>query len=144
MKGYADTGFVVSLYKTETTSAAAAKAMKKLLPPVWLSPLCELELCNAFHLAVFRGELTTGAAAQKRRLFLDDAANGIFVVQPVATPALYAKAIELADRHSARLGSRSLDLMHVAAALLLGAERFLSFDERPRKVAKAEGLKVGL
>jgi len=32
--------------------------------------------------------------------------------------------------------------MHVAAALLLKAEMFLSFDERQRKVAKAEGLKV--
>jgi hypothetical protein len=31
--------------------------------------------------------------------------------------------------------------MHVAAALLQKAETFLSFDERQRKAAKAEGLK---
>jgi len=41
-----------------------------------------------------------------------------------------------------KLGTRSLDLMHAAAALLLGSETFLSFDERQRKAAKSEGLKV--
>lgn len=61
---------------------------------------------------------------------------------PVPASALFAKTLELADRHSARLGTRSLDLMHVAAALLLNAGTFLSFDEPQRKAAKAEGLKV--
>jgi hypothetical protein len=91
---------------------------------------------------VFRGELDQGAAALKKRLFLDDVANGIFTVMPIPASALYQRAVELANRHSAKLGTRSLDLMHVAAALLLGAGTFLSFDERQRKTAKAEGLKV--
>ena len=33
--------------------------------------------------------------------------------------------------------------MHAAAALLLKAEPLLSFDERQRKAARAEGLKLG-
>jgi len=140
MKSYADTGFIVSLYKVETTSVAAARTMDALAAPVWLSPLGDLELRNAFQLSVFRGELSTEAAAQKRRLFEGDVANGVFVVLPVPGSALYAKAGDLADRYSACFGSRSLDLMHVATALLLGAERFLSFDERQRRVASAEGL----
>lgn len=142
MSVYADTGFVVALYKTETTSIRAARIMRRLSPPVWLSPLDELELSNAFQLSVFRGELGADAAALKKRLFLEDINNGIFVIMPVPATTLYPKAIELADRHSARLGTRSLDLMHVAAALLLQAGTFLSFDERQRKVAKAEGLKL--
>jgi hypothetical protein len=73
---------------------------------------------------------------------LADVANGIFAIMPVPASALFAKAGELADRHSARRGTRSLDLMHVAAALLLKAGVFLSFDDRQRKAAKAEGLKV--
>jgi hypothetical protein len=32
--------------------------------------------------------------------------------------------------------------MHVAAALILEADLFLSFDERQRKAAEAEGLEV--
>jgi hypothetical protein len=36
-----------------------------------------------------------------------------------------------------------LDLMHVAAALNLHADLILSFDERQRKAAEAEGMRVG-
>ena len=143
MKAYADTGFVVSLYKSETTSAAAATTMKQLHPPIWLSPLGELELHNAFQLSVFRGEIHPAAALRKKQLFAEDLAKGIFLIQQVPATTLYPKAIELAERHSATLGTRSLDLMHVAAALILKAELFLSFDERQRKAAEMEGLRVG-
>lgn len=142
MKAYADTGFVVSLYKAETTSAAAAAIMGRLQAPVWLSQLGELELHNAFQLAVFRGEIDTASAIRKKQLFAEDLAKGVFFIQPVPAAALYSKAIELAERHSAILGTRSLDLMHVTAALILKADLFLSFDERQRKVAEKEGMAV--
>jgi predicted nucleic acid-binding protein len=142
MNSYADTGFVVTLYKEETTSARAASLMARQAASVRMSQLGELEFRNALLLAVFRGELSASDAALKKRLFKEDVANGIFVITPVPASRLFAKAMELADRHSARLGTRSLDLMHVAAAVLLKANTFLSFEERQRKVAKAEGLKV--
>lgn len=142
MSAYADTGFVVSLYKVETTSARAAAAMKRVQTPVWISPPGELELRNAFQLALFRGEIDPKAAELKKSLFLEDVEKGVFAIMPVPASALYPKAVELAERHSARLGTRSLDLLHVAAAVLLGAEIFLSFDERQRKAARAEGLKI--
>jgi hypothetical protein len=37
---------------------------------------------------------------------------------------------------------RSLDLLHVAAALILEARVFFSFDDRQRKAAAGEGLNV--
>jgi hypothetical protein len=40
------------------------------------------------------------------------------------------------------MATRSLDLMHVATALLSKARVFLSTDIRQRKAAKAEGLTV--
>lgn len=143
MNAYADTGFLVSLYKVETTSPAAAAMMSRLQTPVWLSPLGELELHNAFQLSIFRGEIDNSAATRKQQLFADDLTKGIFIIQPVPAATLYPKALELAARHSATLGTRSLDLMHVAAALLLNAELFLSFDDRQRKAAEAEGMRVG-
>lgn len=143
MKAYADTGFVVSLYKAETTSAAAAATMARLQAPVWLSQLGELELHNAFQLSVFRGEIDPAAALRKKQLLAQDLAKSIFLIQPVPAAILYSKSIELAERHSATLGTRSLDLMHVAAALLLKADLFLSFDERQRKAAEAEGIAIG-
>ena len=49
--------------------------------------------------------------------------------------------IQLAQRHGARLGTRTLDTLHVAAALELRAKRFWTFDMRQAKLAEAEGLK---
>lgn len=37
----------------------------------------------------------------------------------------------------------AIDLMHVAAALILKADLILSFDERQRKAAEIEGMRVG-
>jgi predicted nucleic acid-binding protein len=142
MRAYADTGFIVTLYKEEATSTRAAALMARLATTVHLSQLGELEVRNALHLAVFRGELSAADAALKKRTFLGDVANGIFSITPVPASELFPKSCQLADRHSSRLGTRSLDLLHVAAALLLKADTFLSFDERQRKAAKLEGLKV--
>lgn len=139
----ADTGFIVSFYKMETTSLAATQAISRIQPPVWLSQLGELELHNAFQLSVFRGEIDAAAASAKYQLFAADLARGSFAILPVPAATLYPKAIDLAQRHSASLGTRSLDLMHVAAALILKADLFLSFDERQRKVAVLEGMQVG-
>ncbi len=143
MNVYADTGFIVSLYKAETTSPAAAAMMSRLQAPVWLSPLGELELHNAFQLSIFRGEIDASAAILKQQLFADDLAKGVFAILPVPATTLYPKVIELSDHHSATLGTRSLDLMHVAAALILEVDLFLRFNERQRKAAEAEGLAVG-
>lgn len=116
--------------------------MARLQAPVWISQLGELEVRNTFQLAVFRGEIDTASALHKKQLFAEDLAKGIFLIHAIPATHLYPKAIELAERHSATLGTRSLDLMHVAAALILKADLFLSFDERQRKAAKLEGLRV--
>jgi predicted nucleic acid-binding protein len=142
VKAYADTGFVVSLYKMESTSEKAAALMRKLESPVWISALSEIELRNAFQLSVFRGEIDKASAELKLRLFQQDLKKGIYAVMPVSSSALHSKTAELIDRHSARIGTRSLDLMHIATAILLNADLFLSFDLRQRKAAKLEGLKV--
>jgi hypothetical protein len=40
------------------------------------------------------------------------------------------------------LGVRSLDILHVAIAMSLGARTFLSFDDRQRALATRAGLTV--
>lgn len=37
---------------------------------------------------------------------------------------------------------RSMDILHVATAIELGAEEFLTFDLNQKKLAEAEGLRV--
>ena len=142
MVAFADTGFIASLYLKESTSASARAAIQA--PPVVLplTPLAALELRNAFNRAVQRQRIT---AAQRDALWQDveaDIASGFLVLTPVPADELHHKARQLSDRYTPTLGTRSLDLLHVAAALVLQAKVFFSFDDRQRKAAASEGLKV--
>jgi hypothetical protein len=142
MVAYADTGFVASLYLKETTSAGARAAIQSTPVTLPLTPLGELELRNAFNRSVQRRRITT---AQRDELWQDveaDIARGFLVPTPVASDELHKKARQLSDRHTPTLGTRSLDLLHVAAALMLDANVFFSFDERQRKAAASEAMTV--
>jgi len=142
MVAFADTGFIASLYLEESTSKAADAALGTKRVPLPLTPLAALELRNAFNRAVQRQRIT---AAQRDALWQDveaDIASGFLVLTPVAADELHHKARQLSDRYTPTLGTRSLDLLHVAAALVLQAKVFFSFDDRQRKAAASEGLKV--
>ena len=142
MKSYADTGFLVSLYLNEATTKAANVAVKTVRQPLPLIPLGFLELRNALYLAAFRkqiSEATRKAAWQRVEL---DIKNGIYVEAPIGQLDLHEKAAQLAQKYTATFGTRTLDLLHIAAAILLGASQLLSFDERQRQAAKREGLKL--
>ena len=56
--------------------------------------------------------------------------------------AAYETAVELARKHGPQMGMKTLDTLHVACALELGAREFWTFDERQAKLAKAAGLTV--
>jgi len=142
MVAFADTGFIASLYLKESTAAPARAAIQAAPVVLPLTPLAALELRNAFNRAVQRQRIT---AAQRDALWQDveaDIASGFLVLTPVAADELHHKARRLSDRYTPRLGTRSLDLLHVAAALVLQAKVFFSFDDRQRKAAASEGLKV--
>jgi predicted nucleic acid-binding protein len=137
---YADTGFLVSLYGQDDHSDAAT-ALLKSKPVFVLTALGEAEFTNALELRVFRKEWTRREARSVRDLFLQHQAAGFF--RPAALGSeVWEKALALARRHSSKLGSRTLDLLHVASALTLRPDVFYSFDKRQRKLAKAEHLRV--
>jgi len=142
MVGYADTGFIASLYLPEATSTRAIAAARRLKEALPVTPLILLEFRNALNLAVKRGGIDGAERETIWRTFEGDLADGIFVHAPLSTSEVYRKARELSDRHTPKVGTRSLDLLHVAAALTLGAKEMFTFDERQAKAAKAEGLKI--
>jgi predicted nucleic acid-binding protein len=140
---YADSSILVSLYRpTEELSAEARRVIEATPLPVILSQLSLLEIRNAFNLAIHRRECET---TEREAVFADierQMAVGVFRMAAVSQTDIYAKARELSDRHTPLVAARSLDLMHIAAALLVKARVFLSTDIRQRKVAISEGLKV--
>ena len=141
MSAYADTSFLVSLYVLDGNSARAAARMKSAALPLSLNPLGEVEIANAFQLRLFRKELDRSQMKAAQKLFREDLANGIVVLRPLP-PAAFDEARRLAEKHTRRLGTRSLDVLHVASALVLRATTSYTFDEKQRKLAKAEGLRV--
>jgi predicted nucleic acid-binding protein len=100
-----------------------------------------MELTNALELRVFRQELTRTEAVAVRDHFLSDLRAGVFQIAELK-PDIWHTAERLARRHTARLGTRTLDILHIAAALTLKPDAFLTFDERERKLARAERLRV--
>lgn len=140
---YADSGFIVSLYRpSEKLSRVAWQTIKETPGAVILSPLSLLEIRNALNLAIRRGEM----GVRERDAVLADIQNrietGFFQMAEVGQSRIYARAAKLSDRYTPEFSTRSLDLMHVATALLCKAERFLSTDSRQREAAKAEGFDV--
>ena len=140
---YADSGFVVSLYLTsEGTSAKARQEVKQVSKPILLSPLSLLEIRNALNFGINRGEIS---GTQRDAVLTEIDAQietGFFRLVEASQSSIYAKARELSNKHTPEFATRSLDLMHLAAALLSDARNFLTFDRRQSKAAVAEGLIV--
>lgn len=98
-------------------------------------------MINAIQLRLFRKELNSSEIKAASALFQEDIANGIFSRKPMNVTA-YEQAKRLARRRTSNLGTRTLDILHVASALTLKAEYFATFDRTQKKLASAEGLKL--
>jgi hypothetical protein len=101
----------------------------------------ELEVVNALHLRVFRKELSGSHVQASLNDFEKDMRNGILLLRPLPEQA-FERAGQLSRQTTARLGTRTADLLHVAAALELAADYLYTFDQQQRKLARAVGLKT--
>ncbi len=141
MSAYADTSFLASLYVLDGNSALAAARMTRAQLPLLLTPLGELELTNAVSLRLFRKELSASQVKAALTLIRNDLQDGVLMVNAL-TASAFERAKQIARRQTPRLGTRTLDVLHVASALVLQADTFYSFDARQAKLAAAEGLLV--
>jgi len=137
---YADTGFLVSLYGQDPQSVAA-RLLAQVQPTFLLTPLGEAEFVNALELQVFRKEWTRSQAQTIHNHFLQHQAAAIIRSEPFPLEA-WERAVVLSRRHCAVFGTRTLDVLHVASALVLKPDVFFTFDKRQSLLAKAEGLRV--
>jgi len=139
---YLDSGVLVKNYCFEANSPAAVALLLAESPPLPLTHFQETELKNAFRLKVFRREIY---AAEMRAALanLDQDIREDRLVRPnYSLTAVFRRAEDLSTAFAATTGARTLDILHVAAALEIGSGKFVSFDERQRAIAKKAGLKV--
>jgi predicted nucleic acid-binding protein len=107
-----------------------------------LTALNEFELLNAVRFAVFRQVLPAVAGATIIQAFETDVADGKLVIEGCNLARVLAEAKQLSMAQTMAGGHRSFDILHIAAALQLKADTFLSFDANQRALAQAAGLMV--
>jgi predicted nucleic acid-binding protein len=142
MSVYADTSFLMAAYSPEPESMRVLAWLQSARHPLPFTPLHRLEVRNAIRLRVFRGEITPDQRQQAFQEIESDLEDAILAHIAVPWSDTLREAETLAATHAEKLGARSMDLLHVALALTIGAGEFFSFDARQSALAKAAGLKV--
>ena len=139
---YFDSGVLLKLYLSEPNSPQAVTLVREKggLPPI--TGLHRLEMKAAIGQKQGRGEISETERAQVLANFETDLAAGVFTGTSPAWAEVFMKAEGLASEHAATNLCRSLDTLHVALALALGATEFCTFDQRQATMAKAAGLPV--
>ena len=111
-------------------------------PDVLVTELHRCELAHSLEQQVFRAKASPADTKIASIDFERDCNAGLWRLVDLP-PSAFRTCITLAQRFTARLGCRTLDALHVAAALELEAEEFWTFDERQNQLAAAAGLRVG-
>lgn len=141
MTSCVDASFLVSLYVLDANSVRASAKMRRATLPLLLTDIGRIEILNAIGLRLFRKELLADEAKRVRDLFREDAERGVIRVTPLPVAA-YAQAEQIALKHTPLLGTRTLDVLHVAGALVFRADAFYTFDQKQAALASAVGLRV--
>ncbi len=138
----ADTSFLFSLYGNDAHTSQAVAWLKSQRAALTLTKLGEYELGNALRFSEFRRGLAPGEAALFWAQFEADRDSGRLQIHVCNLADVVDEAKRLSATYTLTGGHRGFDILHVAAALILKAQQFLTFDANQKKLAEAEGLIV--
>ena len=139
---YADPSALRRIYVHDEGSRAFCAWRGRVRGSLPLTLFGRAELVNSIALAVFRGDIAedVGAAA------LTDLENDLTAGRLHLADLLWRRALErtadLSREHTPKLGTRTLDVLHVGSALVLGCKSFVTYDHRQAALAKVAGLRL--
>jgi predicted nucleic acid-binding protein len=139
---YVDSSALRQLYAHNVHSAAMAAWRFKHPGSLTVTRFGRTELINSMASAVFRQDITDAAFQAFLRALAEDFLDGDLQLVDVPWRVALDRSAELSRQHTPALGTRSLDVLHVASALELKARQFVTYDERQAKLAVTCGLKV--
>ncbi len=150
MIAYPDTSFLCSLYREQDHSPHADAYKAAMSEPLHFTNLLEFEFIQAIRLQVWLHAANWKKGYSEReadQMIADwerDVATGLNLLIPCDMDAVLRLARTFSLKHTGAGVHRTLDVLHVATAVHLGAEEFLTFDDRQRALAAHAGLRVPL
>jgi predicted nucleic acid-binding protein len=129
MTTYIDSSVLVAVYVPERFSRAARSAVRTA-GQVPFTTLHRLEVPNAFELLVGRGAITRDERRAIERQLQEDLDAQRLTSASIDLDRVFADAAELSRTYTAKFLTRSLDLLHVAAAHVMECTAFVSADDR--------------
>jgi predicted nucleic acid-binding protein len=151
MRAYADSSFLVKLVSSESDREKAIGEYRRVgNPALFFLPLHELEVTSAILQRAYHQRHSIPSAERKEIARERDVAlarveklkGRRFIEVELDGESAHQLAMELVLKRTEADGNRAIDILHVANALTLGSELFLTADQRQAQVAKAEGLEV--
>jgi predicted nucleic acid-binding protein len=136
---YLDTSAFLKLYIREEESGDVQRLVAGQSAPLPVWDGLEMEFTNALWLKVFRQELEEAEATRLLKLFADRRMRGLYFTPELPRARLLERFRDLA-KLTPQTGCRTMDILHVAAALEIGIGTFVSFDERQSHLAALAGL----
>lgn len=138
---YADPSALTRLYIHQAGSREMAAWRAKIRGALTVTHHGRTEVVNAICRAAFLGQLHKNGLTEALADFNADFLSGHLRQADILWRAALNRAAELSQSHTPKLGTRSLDVLHVACALELKLRHFLTFDARQQQLAVAAGLK---
>ena len=137
-----DSGVLWKLDLPEPNAAQAVTLVQSASSSPVLTALQLLEMRSAIRQKQGRNEVTDAECQTLLSDFDQDLASGFYVRITPPWDSVFARAERLSSQHTVSTLCRTLDTLHVALALELGATEFCTFDQRQAAMARRAGLTV--
>jgi predicted nucleic acid-binding protein len=144
MKLYADTSWWLAYKCRADTHHEAAISLFEREPEaqiIW-TPWQRVEVFNAFRQVERAGLVARGESRQLIRLLEQEIRLGYWSHVEFDWRDAVRNACELGAEHALTMTVRAMDLFHVAIAIEVAVDAFVSFDEEQCRVAESAGMNL--
>jgi predicted nucleic acid-binding protein len=144
VKGYADTSFLFPFYVPDANTQRCLVWRKRYPIQLVFTSFHRIELRNALSLACFQKRIDDRKMLAAWELVETDLETGALTYEELDWKKVIARTEEFARVETKAIGTRTLDILHVASAITLGHDHFCTCDLRQSKLAEKAGLTLHL